>query len=495
MNGDVTSSPHRPVAWTIASSDCSGGAGIQADLITMNRLGVYGCSILTGITIQNTRSFTHLEPVPLNIIAGQLDALESDIKPAAIKTGMFGSAESLDLIATRLKHFDVPVVCDPVVKATLSVNMVDAKARQDLLHRLLPITYMVTPNIDEAEVLTGIAIHSPADILRAANYLIERGVKTVLIKGGHQQGEFSSDYWTDGIQSAWLTSPRKSAQNTHGTGCTLSAAITALLALGYSGLDAAIIAKAYVNQGLRLADHQGNGRGPLFHGGWPDHADDMPSLLKVNGEFPVTRSYPPLDIPTPDVYPVVDRAEWIKRLAPHGVQLIQLRAKDLSGEALDAEVKTAVEYGRAFNVRVIINDAWQSALKLGAYGVHLGQDDLDGVDFTAIQKAGLRLGISTHNAAEIARAIAYQPSYIAIGTLYPSPSKSFTHQALGLEKFKRLSNLCHKPVVAIGGITLETSPAVLQAGVDIIAVISDITRAVDPEQRMQAWHDALSKLR
>jgi len=492
MNISESLPPARPIVWTIASSDCSGGAGIQADLITMNRLGVYGASILTGITVQNTRRFTHIEPVPLHVVADQFDTLMEDLPPVVIKTGMFGSAESLELISNLLKHHDIRIVCDPVMKATLGATMLDAQIRQNLTHSLLPHTHFITPNIDEASSLTGIKINNTDDMVKAAQWLIERGARNVLLKGGHLDGVNSTDYWTNGKRAAWLTSPRHTTPHSHGTGCTLSAAIASLLALGYSDLDAVILAKAYINQGLRLSGGIGQGRGPLYHGDWPSCPDDLPVLLDTP-EQTILPHFPTLDVALPDVYPIVDRAAWIERLAPGGVKLIQLRAKDLTGEKLDAEVTQAIELGRRHTIRVIINDAWETALRLGAYGVHLGQDDLGGVDFTALHKAGLRLGISTHNAEEIARAKRFQPSYVAIGTLFPSPSKTFSHEALGLEKFSRLQGLCPRPVVAIGGITLERSPEVFNAGADIVSVISDITAAENPEQQMRAWRTYLEE--
>jgi len=481
----------RPVAWTIASSDCSGGAGIQADLITMNRLGAYGCSVLTGITIQNTVTFSHIEPVARDLINRQFDALMDDLPPAAIKTGMLGSAEALNVITVKLSGTKIPLICDPVIHATMGAVIIDVQARVNLIHHLLPLTRMITPNTSEATLLTNILIRSPNDMVKAAQFLLNKGAQSVLMKGGHREGLQSIDYWTNGAQHAWLSSPRINTRHQHGTGCTLSAAITALIAQGYGDLEAVIIAKAYVNQGLLRASHLGQGRGPLYHGGWPDHPDYLPCLLDdPDGHFS-SEPFPGLDCTLPDVYPIVDRANWIERLAKNGARIIQLRIKDLSGSELEEEVTEAINLGRKYDVRVFINDHWQLALRERAYGVHLGQDDLANVDFMALRKNGLRLGLSTHNIIEMARSKFYRPSYTAIGTLFPSPSKSFVHHALGLEKFKRLQGLCEKPVVAIGGITIEKARDVIHAGADLISVISDITASPDPENQMRSWRKRL----
>ena len=180
-----------------------------------------------------------------------------------------------------------------------------------------------------------------------------------------------------------------------------------------------------------------------------------------------------------------------ERLLPLEVRTIQLRAKDLSGADLEAEVVRAIAAAARFKARLFINDHWQLALKHGAYGVHLGQDDLPTADLRVIQQSGCRLGLSTHGYAEIARSLAVTPSYIAIGTLYPSPSKTFAHAALGLEAFARLRKLVDVPVVAIGGITLEKARDVIRAHADGLAVISDITKAADVEGRVREWRDLL----
>lgn len=482
----------RPVTWTIASSDCSGGAGIQADLVTMNRLGVYGCSLLTGITVQNTITFNHIEPVSIDLIKQQFDVLMDDLPPAAIKTGMFGSAEAMNLVTAKLAGTNIPIICDPVIHATMGTVMIDVQSRVNLIHHLMPLTRMITPNINEAALLTNVMIRSPEDMIKASNILLEKGAQSVLIKGGHREGTEAIDYWTNGSQHAWLSSPRIDTRNQHGTGCTLSAAITALIATGYPDLEAVVIAKAYVNQGLTRAEHIGQGRGPLFHGDWPNHTDYLPCLSDNAGHPFSGEPFPSLDIPRPDVYPIVDRASWVERLAKSGARMVQLRVKDLEGAALEKEVTEAVELGRKFDIRVFINDHWQLALRNRAYGVHLGQDDLPGTDFAALRQSGVRLGLSTHNAVELARSKSFRPSYTAIGTLFPSPSKTFAHQALGLEHFRRLQGLCAHPVVAIGGITMDKAAEVFHAGADIVSVISDITAASDPEGRMREWRKRLS---
>lgn len=185
-------------------------------------------------------------------------------------------------------------------------------------------------------------------------------------------------------------------------------------------------------------------------------------------------------------YPVVPTAAWVQRLLGWGVRTIQLRAKaaDHSVQDLEREVRAAVEAGRAVpGAQVFINDHWQLALDAGAYGVHLGQEDLDTADLNALRRAGLRLGLSTHTPAELARAHAVQPSYLAIGPIYPTTLKKMPYEPVGLERLKAwMPQAAPYPVVAIGGISLQRLPGVVACGVNGVAVVSAVTLAMDPQQ-------------
>ena len=185
-------------------------------------------------------------------------------------------------------------------------------------------------------------------------------------------------------------------------------------------------------------------------------------------------------------YPVVPTAEWVARLLGWGVRTLQLRIKaaDHTPAEIEREVKAAIDAGRAVpGAQVFINDHWQLALAAGAYGVHLGQEDLDIADISALRRAGLRLGLSTHTPAELARAHAVQPSYLAIGPIYPTTLKVMPYEPVGLERLKLwVPNAAPYPVVAIGGISLALMPGVLACGVDGVAVVSAVTLAADPQR-------------
>jgi hydroxymethylpyrimidine kinase/phosphomethylpyrimidine kinase/thiamine-phosphate diphosphorylase len=476
-----------PIVWTIAGSDSGGGAGIQADLKTFQALEVHGCSVITALTAQNTQRMTRTENVSPGMIEAQLLALQEDLAPVAIKIGMLGNATTIKVVSEFLQQRDTYVVCDPVMVATQGGNLLEPDAFHIFRESLLPRVDLLTPNLDEAGSLLGRSLDTPEEVERGAHELLTLGPKAMLIKGGHGCGERSADFWTNGQASFWVSSPRQGTTHTHGGGCTLSAAIAAGHALGLAELDAIVLAKAYLNHGLRLAQPLGRGRNPLAHGHWPDDPADLP-LLTLPGEKTLPHlHFPDLGKEPLGLYPIVDRADWIERLLALGVNMIQLRVKDMHGVPLENEVRRAIEAGRQAGARIFINDHWELALRYGAYGVHLGQDDLPTTDLRALAEAGLRLGISTHGYAEVARALAVRPSYVAIGTLFASPSKTFAHQPMGLTAFTRLRKLIAEPVIAIGGITVERAPEVLRAGANGLAVISDITKAVDLAARVRQW--------
>ncbi|KER02370.1 thiamine phosphate synthase [Photorhabdus temperata] len=188
------------------------------------------------------------------------------------------------------------------------------------------------------------------------------------------------------------------------------------------------------------------------------------------------------------LYPVVDSLEWISRLLKAGITTIQLRIKDLPEDQVEGEIKQAITLGHQYNARLFINDYWRLAIKHGAYGVHLGQEDLDNADLNAIQEAGLRLGISTHNEQELARAKSLRPSYIALGHIFPTTTKAIPSSPQGLEALKQqVENTPDYPTVAIGGISLERVPDVIATGVGSVALVSAITKAKD-------WRQATAQL-
>jgi len=267
-------SPNTPIAWTIAGSDSGGGAGIQADLKTMNAFGVHGCSVTTAITAQNTLGVNAVEYVSDTLVEQQLETLIHDLFPDAIKTGMLGHAGICAMLPTYLRLPGIAVVCDPVLRATHGQTLLDESALTEFKRKILPHVTVLTPNLPEAALL----LNEERSIEESAKKLLDLGPASVLIKGGHADGDESTDYWTDGKNAIWLSSPRIQTRHSHGTGCILSSAIAAALALGQEIPDAVIAAKTYLNQCLKSPANVGAGHGPMMMQSFCNHSGDRPNI-------------------------------------------------------------------------------------------------------------------------------------------------------------------------------------------------------------------------
>lgn len=251
---------------SIAGSDCSGGAGIQADLKTMTMHGVYGMSAVTALTAQNTTGVTDIMAVSPEFLVRQLDMVFSDIPPDSVKTGMIPSGELIRVTARQLRHYHARhIVVDPVMVSTSGAGLMEEQALEMLKSELLPIAELVTPNIPEAQVLSGMTITSPEDMAAAARLMEARFGCAVLLKGGHSISD-ANDLLCAGGRVQWFYGRRIDNPNTHGTGCTLSSAIAANLA-GGCGLEEAVRrAKDYISGALAAMLDLGAGCGPLDHG-------------------------------------------------------------------------------------------------------------------------------------------------------------------------------------------------------------------------------------
>jgi len=258
-----------PRALTIAGSDSGGGAGIQADLKTFAALGVYGMSALTAITAQNTVGVQGVVELPADFVGLQIDAVLTDIGADAVKTGMLSNSEIIAVIAARMQEYRVDnLVVDPVMVAKSGDPLLRPEARQALIERLIPLAKVLTPNLQEARVLSGLEIESLEAMKEAARAIQRLGARNVVVKGGHLPGSLESiDVLYDGHDFTEFAAPRLATKNTHGTGCTFASAIAAGLAKGRSVPEAVGAAKAYLTAVLRASVdlHLGQGHGPLNH--------------------------------------------------------------------------------------------------------------------------------------------------------------------------------------------------------------------------------------
>ncbi|MFQ3596456.1 MAG: bifunctional hydroxymethylpyrimidine kinase/phosphomethylpyrimidine kinase [Sphingomonadaceae bacterium] len=249
----------------IAGSDSGGGAGIQADLKTVTMLGGYAATAVTAVTVQNTLGVAAIHPVPPAIVADQIRAVLEDIGADAIKIGMLGEAETVAAVADALADVQVPIVLDPVMVAKGGASLLSADAAQALAEQLLPLAFLVTPNVPELEVLTETAVADEADLLLAAQELLGAGPTHVLAKGGHLDGEQVVDWLVSRQGHRRFESARIATRHTHGTGCTLASAVATGLARGLAVEEAVAQARTYVAGAIAQAPGLGQGHGPLAH--------------------------------------------------------------------------------------------------------------------------------------------------------------------------------------------------------------------------------------
>lgn len=261
---------------TVAGSDCSGGAGIQADLKTMTAHGVYGMSVITAITAQNTLGVIKSEQISAELVSAQFDAVCSDIMPDAVKTGMLFSKDIIDVTVRKIKEYNLRnIVVDPVLVSTSGNRLLEASAESVLIEKMLPLATLITPNIPEAEALSGINIHNKKDMILAASKLCQSSGANVLVKGGHNNSdaddllycteETAKSLIPDGTRTKWFCSERVNTCNTHGTGCTLSSAIACNLACNLDIVTAISYAKGYLYGALKAGLNLGSGNGPVDH--------------------------------------------------------------------------------------------------------------------------------------------------------------------------------------------------------------------------------------
>ncbi len=498
----------RPVVWSIAGSDSGGGAGLQADLKALAAFGVHSCTVVATITAQNSQTVTLVEPVSAEVLNAQLAALAQDMPPQAIKTGLLGSVENVQVVCRwvdRLREaaaahgHTIALVVDPVLGATTGATFASAEVLQAYVAELLPRATLITPNHAEAARLLGLQGLPPGGVEVAARALHERYSQlAVVITGGDVQADpvlggvsqieptaLASDYLHCDQARGWLTLPRVDTPHHHGTGCTFASTAAAALASGYCVADAVVLAKMATTHALRHAYAAGQGAGPVQAlSDFDQHSANLPWL---QNQPQAQSQFSPLSDVALGVYAVVDSAQWVRRVLASGIRTVQLRIKDPLEPTLAAQIKEAIAIARATpGAQLFINDHWKLALEHGAYGVHLGQEDLEQVDLNALRSAGVRLGLSTHSYWEVCRAWALRPSYIACGPIFATQSKDMPWIPQGLDNLRYWAHLLPLPVVGIAGIGVHNVAEVAATGAASAAVITAITQAADPEQACRA---------
>lgn len=509
LNLSAATGTTRPIVWGIAGSDSGGGAGVQADLKAFAAFGgAHGSTAVAAITAQNSVAITCVETLSVELLNAQLAALAQDMPPQAIKTGMLGSVENLRVVCrwvdqlravARAQGKPVALVVDPVLGASTGAGFADDALVQAYVTELLPRATLATPNRAEARRLLAVAQQggdaAGAETMATALITLTSPTLAVAITGGDgsQRNGMASDWLSSPQASGWLSLPRVDTPHHHGTGCTFASTAAAALASGYCVADAVVLAKMATTHALRHAYAAGAGAGPVH--AQPDfaqHIHNLPALSLAAGaaydaeaagaEAAAQPAFRPLREPALGVYAVVDSAAWVHRVLAAGIRTVQLRIKDPQEPTLEAQIKESIALANATpGAQLFINDHWQLALQHGAYGVHLGQEDLDTVDLDALRMAGVRLGLSTHSYWEVCRAWALRPSYIACGPIFATHSKDMPWIPQGLDNLRYWAGLLPVPVVGIAGIDTHNVADVAATGAASAAVITAITRAKDPE--------------
>lgn len=528
-------------AWTIAASDCSGGAGIQADLLTFQNLNCHGASILTASTAQNHLGIHDLFPLPTSHLNAQWESLLNALPPKAIKIGVIGNLDQLQWLIkalTAIQFLNIPIIYDPVLKASAGGAFMNENWRRLILEKLCPLLTVITPNQEEASWLAQMTFLD-SDLLamryqKIAEHFHEYGVKNVVITGGDSNNvklnlnntsennevsyNLAADYYSlkedydntnkrdpklqniSIAQNFWLVSPRSKNGPRHGTGCVFSSAITAALATGHEIKESVIIAKSYINQGLRTATpFIPEKLGPLHHQIWEKNSVDWPRVWpKINGGQAQAKTCALQATKSSNanigIYPLIDNLLTLQQLLDTGITTLQLRVKNQPLDKISNLIKKAVKIVEFYPAKLYINDYWELALEHGAYGVHLGQEDLMTIDPELLLNSPIHLGISARNHWEFGRARMLNPDYIGIGPIFPTSSKKITVAPLGIEKLHYWCRVSDYPIVAIGGIYLEQIHALKKTGIAGIAMISGIMHATDitraAKKALELWNNS-----
>lgn len=470
--------------WSIAGHDPNAAAGFQADLLLADVLGIKARSLMATFTAQSDHEVFMSEAVPLSWLKAQWQVLRKQEIPDAIKLGLISSPEHLSFLAEAFRECpNIPVIADPVL-ASSSGHSFASPESLSAWRKLAPSLSLLTPNRPETERLLGHKLTDQESIIQAARELRSWGLRAVLIKGGHSEADSAPlDYFDDGQRAFWLQG-RRSPRDFRGTGCSLATAIVAHMAKGHSLREAVVLAHGLLQETIHTSCEQGEAYLRFQKGPTP--------LSQLSYETPRQHpSFPRIDDGPIGFYPIVPNLEWLVRLGNLGVRSLQLRIKDLRQHELVQSIEAAVEFCRPRGIRLFINDYWKLAAAAGAYGVHLGQEDLDALsttELTRLQDSGLRLGISTHCYEEAARSLSLRPSYIALGPIFPTRCKSMAFGPQGLGRVEEWVAICSGiPVVAIGGLNLEHAKELLESGVDGISLISDVLEAFDPDLRTRQW--------
>lgn len=495
----MTEAAPRPILWSIAGTDSGGGAGLSADARAAAAFGVHLCPVVAAVTAQNSTAVTHLQPIGVAALEQQLAALADDLPPAAIKTGLLGNAEQVRCVAhwvrqLRRQQPALPLVIDPVLRASTGADWADAELLAAYRSELLPLASLVTPNQAEAERL-GITPHGPA-------------AYSLCITGGDSPNpDWALDWVRTPEANGWMALPKRPALHNHGTGCTFASAAAAALARDFCPADALILAKMLTSHALAHGYAAGAGAGPVAAS--PDflaHPEHFPSL-SWDAQVALPAATSPSTALPDTIYAITDRLDRLEQLLQAGVRLLQLRIKHPSDwpqrsasaqsawlADTEASIRQAVTAARSAGATLYINDHLELALAAGAQAIHLGQEDYAGLSPSQRQRlhsSGVQLGISSHSLWELARSRSLGARYIACGPVWATTTKDMPWQPQGLDNLHWWVRMAQAPVVAIGGILqAEQASAVAATGAAAACLVRGI--GADPHASIPSWRQAFA---
>ncbi len=466
----------------IAGTDSLGCSGLHQDLRAANAQGVHCFSVVTTVTAQNHNHLQSKQDISSKLMLEQWAKIIETQQPQAVKIGMLTDVVATLPLLEQVRQLNIPVVFDPVRSTSSEVQTLPDTIKPLMIKHILPMTTILTPNIPELEWLLGSRVENRDDIRAAAKAIVAKGCKSVLIKGGHSPDDNATDYFYDGSLGIWLASSRLPYEF-RGTGCYLSTAITCSLARGLSLREAIVDGKTHLLQAF-ADSYELDGKRVLREQKPPQQ---VPLLTRTHENPSPSKAFPDIEHEPIGFYPIFPNSHWLKRLVPLGIRTAQIRIKDRQGQDLITELQESIAICQRYNCRLFINDYWQLAMELGAYGVHLGQEDIKEADIAAMKQRGLRLGVSTHSLEELSYGLSFLPSYVALGPIFPTTCKSMAFGPQGIQRVAEWVRLSPVPVVAIGGLKPEHISPLARTGAQGIALISDVTQHQNPEQRTNEW--------
>jgi len=473
----------------ISGYECNGFAGLLRDIDVANHCLQTPTAVITTLTAQTSTELLATVAVEPTFVFTQLTSLQA--APTVIKIGLLPNRAIAQQIAQWLTSLSAKpfIIFDPVMTSSSNQQTFIREPLINIVEPLLPWVDLLTPNANELKALVNDPFSKDSTHMLAKRLFSQQPLFSggLLVKGGHLDSTVG--IVTDSLfqhhepddLDVYQWQQAKLDVTVRGTGCFLSTAIACAKMEGFNSLDAITLVKAKLTACFQ---QQLLGHTHLTFD-WPTKPDCYPQVQHNRMLSVIDRPFPRLTV-RQGLYPIVDSSQLLSTLATTGIKTIQLRIKNQPDVDLKKEIKTAVRIANKHNLQLFINDYWELAIEYGAYGVHLGQEDLVNANLPAIHAAGLRLGISTHGDFELQLAAQLQPSYLAVGAIFPTQTKDMGSQIQGLKRLKRYCQLIRNiPIVAIGGLNNDNIENVLNCGADMVAVVSAITRANDPANACQ----------